>query len=332
MHPTENARLWKFERELLKMIETNNIDVNFQLFVKRQKKFGIPLINGFDKIISQFILNEVSVIGFYKNLDFYFGGNGEGTNSFQDHIHRINDLKIQIWYFAAYPEVIIWFKKQELENTNIYIAIIEYLKNNNAYFPNRDYPFDDFSINVIVNSYLDETEKRLEVSTWNFDYNDNSNIDSIKTKKKGTEIQKTKNEKRMFAKYRKVFVLVVVFVILCIGLYWIFTRPNGSQCDCDVQSYYEANEEYCHDLEMKEPVPQSYEELYSKRGSCITDFKTEVDEKYGYTKFDAIIWYNEKGLPTYRPVVLKDDGKYPENIHADQIKKALSTGNSTKIE
>ena|SRR6218665_517201 len=124
---------------------------------------------------------------------------------------------------------------------------------------------------------------------------------------------------------KKVIIAIVVLAVLG-GAYWFFTKPNGTKCDCEVQSYYDANRNYCNDLSAQESTPQTLEEFYSKKNksNCTHDFKTEFDSEHGYVKYDAIVGYDEDGLPAWQPVLLKDDGKYPANEHIEQIKKALA--------
>lgn len=129
----------------------------------------------------------------------------------------------------------------------------------------------------------------------------------------------------------KKLAIVVIVLVALYSIYWFVTRPNGTKCDCQVQSYFEYYNDYCKELNKDELGPVSMDDIYSKRGSCISDFKNEIDEANGYTKYDAIVWYDNNGMPTLRPVVLKDDGKYPENKNADQIRKALETGKPTRI-
>lgn len=132
---------------------------------------------------------------------------------------------------------------------------------------------------------------------------------------------------------KKAIIAIVALVVLGVG-YWFFTKPIGTTCDCSVQSYYEKYRDYCMNLSKDELGPTSFEEIQSNmdaKMNCGIDFKSEYNEEGGYVKYDAIMWYDDSGLPFWRPVVLKDDGKYPTNDNVEQIKKALETQQPTEI-
>lgn len=113
--------------------------------------------------------------------------------------------------------------------------------------------------------------------------------------------------------------------------YYFWSKPNGTKCDCAVQSYYDANKDYCNELNLSDPA-QAWGAPPPSFSHCNFDVKYELDPTGEYSKFDAITAYDQNGLPFWAPVVMRDDGKHPDNEHADQIEMALKTMEPTKFE
>jgi hypothetical protein len=120
---------------------------------------------------------------------------------------------------------------------------------------------------------------------------------------------------------------LILITIIAVGIpttYYLFTKPNGTKCDCAIQSYYNANKDYCNELSLSDNS-QAWGEAQPNFKHCNFDVIYKIEPGGEYTKFDAVKGVDQTGLPAWIPVVMKDDGKYPNNEHAEAIEQALKT-------